>query len=69
MNNPWGLTQGQVEAMDALIAAKSLKGACKLVGIEMDGLKSRLRHVRQKIGERQTIGYVLAYDRWRRGQQ
>jgi predicted DNA-binding protein (UPF0251 family) len=69
MSNPWNLTPALIDAMEAVIEHGSDKLAARAIGVEQNTVCARMSAARQKMGERHRLQAVLAYDRWKRGQE
>lgn len=67
MENPWGLTKLEAEAIDALCRHGCYKGAAREIGVNVDRIYLRMRSVREKMpnGPSRML-CILTWDRWRR---
>jgi hypothetical protein len=72
-NNPWGLTNREVEVIRAYIAHGTQKGVARLLGICAKTVEAHCNNARAKIAGdaerngRHLLPYIL-FDRWDRAQ-
>ena len=64
MNNPWNLTEREIEITQAMITTGSLKGAAAATGLTTKSVEHRLQGVKKKMGGGNRLGYLFAFDRW-----
>lgn len=68
VRNPWGLTQLQAAAMDAVAKTGCHKAAARQLGVEPSTIQSRIEQSRLKIGTPGRLLHMLEWDRWRQGE-
>ena len=65
-DNPWNLTPGQVEVMDAICTHGCQKLAAAALGLSVKTVQAHADKAGQRIGARTMLAKYLAWDRWRR---
>lgn len=64
--NPWGLTERQVNTLRATISLGSRKQAARVMGLSTHTVADHLRDAKRKIGRGSRSYYLIAFDRWDR---
>lgn len=64
--SPWGLTQGQADVMDVVVATGSIKIAATRLGLSRHTVADHIRTVHRKMRQSQTMRAAVLWDRWRR---
>jgi DNA-binding CsgD family transcriptional regulator len=65
-HNPWGLTDRQVDAMDAMLDLYCSKAVSLEWGIDTKSVNYLVRQAMKKMGARNQMQAVLGWDRMRR---
>jgi hypothetical protein len=71
-HNPWGLTEGEVRALAAVIERGSAKGAASALCRSLDTVNVHCERARKKMAERDPlvwgsrVRYLILFDRWQR---
>ena len=69
MNNPWNLTERQVEVLDALVEeGEHSAGIAAHLGISSKAVDTHLTRSYEAMGARSRVDAALMWDRWKRGQ-
>lgn len=66
--NPWGLTLGQVDAMDALCESGLVKTAAARLKMQGPAISEQLKRARKKMAAPNHVRAALLWDRWRQGE-
>lgn len=68
MNNPFGATRAEAEALDALIETRHAKKAADILGLTPAAYHARIKSVKRRMKARGLYEHVLLWDRWRKGE-
>jgi hypothetical protein len=68
LTNPWRLTLGEVDVMDAILVADDVQDAAAKLRIALPTMRSHTSGVRKKMGVASTIRAAVLWDRWRQGE-
>jgi FixJ family two-component response regulator len=68
VKNPWGLTHGQVDVMDAYCSVGNTKSVAAKFGISLRSVECQVAKARKKMVTSSTLMAVLLWDRWRQGE-
>lgn len=64
--NPWGITNGEARALDAVIATGSHKLAARELGLSFRTIETLAQCARNRMGKVPLIQACIQWDRWNR---
>jgi len=64
--NPWGLTQCEAKALDAVIEYGMHKIAADRLCLSERTVQAHVQSAKRKMGSRDKLTHLIAWDRWRR---
>ncbi len=73
-HNPWGLTEGEVVALSAVIEHGSVKGAARAICRAPETINVHCERARRKMNDHDgsvygsRVRYLILFDRWARGE-
>jgi hypothetical protein len=67
--NPWGVTEGEAQALEAVIEEGSVKGAARVLGLTVRAVEKRLTRARERMGLSYSghFRHLILWDRHQRG--
>lgn len=68
VQNPWGLTHGEVDTMDELCRLGNSQAVANRLGISYDSVRSALSRAGKKMGIAGQLLMAIKWDRWRQGE-
>ena len=65
--NPWGLTESQQQVLAAMIEHGTDKAVARVLGLQPQTVKTKMWHIRQRMGASTKVVAAVMWDRFTRG--